>query len=415
MRLNNLIRTSVFVILLVSLMYSSHALGITPSRKVVDFTSDVQQEFSFDVVNSENKDIDLAIYSRGDFADYVLIEDNSIHLSAEQERTTLSYKVILPYSLRKPGYNLIEVVVEEKPSDSAKQTTIGGKVALVHQLILKSPYVGSFLTSRLTVNNPDFDQNVEFTFALFNEGSKDIGKIDVVVDVTDSNLQSIATDHYEFGSLSTGENKKETKVFSQKLLPGKYRVKATLTYENKIIVSDADFIVGSPVITIDAISSSNFRLGNINKMDVFVYNTWSEEIKNVFAEVCIKDSNRMYDVFKTISADVPSFSGNTLFGYWDTSNMLIGKYQAIVALKYNGKTTEKEFDIVVAPNEFRANSLITGGAITGKISSKNSSVSILLLAFVILILINALLLIYIRRKIPPTTPIQKFMMFFGFI
>ncbi len=403
----NFARTALFGVIMLALLSSTFALGISPSRKTIPFTSDLQQEIAFTVLNGENKDLDVIIYPRGELADYVLIEKSSLHIPASQRAAKVKYKINVPYSVRKPGINQLDIVVEEIPSDYEKQTVISGKVAVVHQLLLTSPYNGKYLRAMLTTNNPEEGKNLELSFALFNEGTKKIEAIKGEVTVLNSNFESIAQSNYDFDPLDFGESRKDVKTMYLNLHPGDYYVKANIKYEGRIINLDAAFTVGGSYIEIGGISSSNFKLGAINQLDVSVYNKISEEIKNVFGEIIVQDKNdKVYSIIKTISVDLLPNSGNNLFGYWDTSSLSLGIYDLLVKVRYGGRETQKEFEVKVLNDQIIASQAgISGRAVAQQKKSKDPIINILILSFVILMILNILLIIYIRKgRAPPQIP-----------
>ncbi|MEK6886851.1 MAG: hypothetical protein AABW88_03390 [Nanoarchaeota archaeon] len=403
----NKLKAAFFAVMLFTLVGSTFALGISPSRKVVSFTSDLQQELSFSILNGDNKDIDVIIYPRGELADYVLIEKSSMHLLASQKEVKVRYKINVPYSIRKPGTNTLEIVVEEVPSDYEKQTVISGKIAVVHQLLLNSPYNGKYLRTMLTTNNPEEGQNLELSFALFNEGTEKLDVLRGDVSVLNSNFESVAQSTYDFNPLDIGESRKDVKTMYLNLPPGDYYVKSNLKYEGRIINLDATFTVGGSYIEIGGISSSNFKLGEINQLDVSVYNKVSVEIKNVFGEIIVQDKNdKVYNIIKTISIDLLPNSGNNLFGYWDTSSLAIGVYDLLVKVKYSGREAQKEFEVKVLNDQIIASQVgISGRAVTQQTKSKDPIINILILSFVVLMILNVLLILYIRKgKNPPQIP-----------
>ena len=408
MKLTTLTKMVLVLIVLVSFMQSVDALGITPSKKIVDFNSDLQQEFTFRVVNSEHKDFDIIIYPRGELADYVLIERNSIHLSKDQKEAIVKYKINVPYEVRKPGTNTIEIVVEESASDYDQQTAVGGKIAVVHQLVLKSPFLGTYANVKFTANNPEADQGLAFTYMLYNDGTEDISEFNAELQIFDAQSQLISTTQYVFDGLEAGKRRKDVRVFTEALPPGDYYAKTTIFYEGKIVTAATSFTVGGSYIVIESIGSDQFTLGGINKIDVSVYNRISQEVENVFAEIIVKDDTKIYSVFKTISVSLSPFTGNTLFGYWDTSNIGAGTYDLAVTLRYLGRTTEKDFRISVSPTDFVASEVgISGSVVIGKTKGLDPTIAILIVAFIVLMIINVALLIYIRRGKKPPENIEK--------
>lgn len=404
MKREQLIKLTFFVILILGTINHAFALGVAPSKIIQDFSADLQQEFSFSILNGDNKDIDVIIYPRGDLADYVTIEKNSMHILASQKEVQVRYKVNIPYSVRKPGVNPIEVVVEETPSNYNQQTVIGGKLAVVHQLLLNAPYLGSYASLKFTANNPDSEENLVFAYTLFNEGSETIDKFHADLEVYDSNHVFIGTRSYDFNSLEPGAYRKEERNFDGTLTPGNYYALVRVLYNGKIMTEETAFTIGKPYIDINGIGSSNFKLGGINKIDISVYNNWFEILKDVSADISVKDKRgSVISIFKTLSIDVPAFTGNNLLGYWDTSGITAGDYVLSIVAHFNGKTSQRDFEIQVLPDQLLAKGVsLSGNVVAGKKSSLDSTVSILILAFIILMIVNVALIVYLRKgKRPP--------------
>lgn len=410
--MKNINKLLIFMILIVLTINSAFALGITPSRKIITFNDDLKEEVVFRIINNELKELDVHIYARGELAEYVEIEKELVHIPADQRETSIRYKIDAPYSARKPGVNVIEIVVEETASDSSKDTVIIGKLAVVHQLYLKAPFIGMYASAVFTSNNPE-DGNLQFTYTLFNDGTENIQGFTAELEVYDDELELIGKMNYEFGSLAPGQHMKEARAFNQMLPPGDYTAKTTISYEGKTILKETSFTSGGAYIEIEKIAAKDFRLGSINQLDFYLYNKFFREIKNVFAEVIVKDkNNKVHSIFKTVSADLPAFTGEEVIGYWDTKDISIGLYNMLVKVSYKGRTAEEEFEIKVLQDELIASKIgITGQVTAGKTKVQNPIIPILTLAFIILVIINILLVIYIRKKKKPPEPINSFIIF----
>jgi hypothetical protein len=395
----------IWFVLVIALIASVNALGVTPSRLIIDYKQDAQQEVSFRVVNSENRDMAVLIYPRGELARYVKLEKNVLFIPANQTEAIVNYVLNIPSESVKPGSNSLEIVIEEAASQYSQQVVLGGKIAVVHQLIVMAPYEGKYATLKFMAN-PSIDGELQqFTYTLFNEGKENIEEFKTELKIYDSGNKLVGTEEYKFESLAAGDYRKEVRIFNEELLPGSYRAVVKINYDGKIINADTAFTVGQPLIEIDAVASSEFRLGAINKVDLAVSNKWSETIKNVFAEIIVQDeNNKVHGIFKTISDDVGPFSGAVLFGYWDTENIFPGNYNLLVKTHYGGRATEKEFKIYVTNDELISSNSISGRAVSPKSNRGKSAVPVLILAFIVLIVANILLIRHIRkgRNQPPS-------------
>jgi hypothetical protein len=61
------------------------AIGITPARTTMDFSSNYQKNVSFSVVNSEKKDMSVVFYVRGDLKDYVKLNTEYAEFKSNEE------------------------------------------------------------------------------------------------------------------------------------------------------------------------------------------------------------------------------------------------------------------------------------------------------------------------------------------
>ncbi|HME87033.1 MAG TPA: hypothetical protein VKE88_01335 [Candidatus Nanoarchaeia archaeon] len=392
---------SLSLVVLVAILSSQVvAFGLTPSRKIIDFTPELQQSIEFRIVNSEHKDFDVVIYPRGELSEYVAINKKVMHIAADQGEVIVSYTLSLPYELRKPGQNLIEIIVEETPSNPNEQTAVAGRIALVHQLIIKSPYLGAYVSGHLSANNPSLGEPVDFSFALFNEGNEDVDELHATIEVFSEAFELLGSQEYTFAQLVQGEQRKEVTRFDKQLPPGNYHAVAHVFYGGKTISLETPFAIGGPFVEIESIGSSQFILGRINQLDIAVHNQWSQEMKNVYAEVTVSDSRgSVKSIFKTLNSNIPPLMGATMYGYWDTTDLAAGSYNLLVSLKYNGLVSEKEFLAEILPDQLSVRSTsLTGRATTGKSNKMDLSLSFLVISIIILIIINLSLLLYLKRR-----------------
>ncbi len=406
MKRQNILRFVLFMILLVSLFQSVHALGVSPARRIEKF-ADGPQTFSFKIINSKHQDFDAIIYAQGDLAKYVTLEKNNVHVSPNNDEITIQYTVDVPQSERKPGNSMIDIIIEETSGGTG--ATVSGKLSVTHQLVLKSPYTGSYASAKFSINSPDSSKDLMFTFALANEGTEKITEFTADVELIDADGHSVAKNSYTLAGLEIGEERKDKRAFDQELLPGNYHVTAKIQYSGKVLSQEADFVIGGAKINVENIGSNNFQLGRINEINVSLFNDWSEPIDNVFAEVIIKDKEeRVYGIFKTVSASLQPFTGATVFGYWNTKDIAVGNYIASVRANYVGKTSQEDFDLTILPDEFRS-SLLLSGNVVAKGTHKSSSpiTPILALSFIVLLIVNIVLFLRARKnrnQPPPISP-----------
>ena len=161
---------------------------------------------------------------------------------------------------------------------------------------------------------------------------------------------------------------------------------------------EKDFMYGSIKIDILAISLDNFNLGAVVPFNILVRNLWGEPIKDVFAEIIIKDKSSIISQFKTITVDsIMPLSYKNITGYWDSRNVAVGDYVMDIIIHYGNKVSINSFNISVSVDDARIN---TAGKVTTKLdkgSDSNISISTLTVLVLLLIIINVSLFYYIKR------------------
>ena len=80
----------VFVFVLISINFVS-AFGITPAQKIFDYNPDSEQTHSFQIVNSENKRVNLVILPQGELAGNIALSHYYVTLTPETPSLTVTY------------------------------------------------------------------------------------------------------------------------------------------------------------------------------------------------------------------------------------------------------------------------------------------------------------------------------------
>src|SRR3989344_6074173 len=78
------------------------ALGITPGRTTIDFSPGLEKEIKFDILNSENKNMNVAFAIQSETEDEKIIslDNNVAHFNSEENSKTFSYKIKLPSDMK---------------------------------------------------------------------------------------------------------------------------------------------------------------------------------------------------------------------------------------------------------------------------------------------------------------------------
>jgi len=409
----------VMILLVLVLLPQITALGVAPSREVVEYST-VQKTITVSVINTNHKDMRIAIYPQGDLSEYVTIDTPTIFIKAEEAEKEFTYTIALPANMD-PGRHELDIVVLELPQtfidsdsntivteeqaivfkDKEKGSLIGATTAIIHQLFINVPYPGKFAEGQLYVSSGNLEEPVTFTMSVFNRGEEDITAIGRVRILGPTN-EEIASLQSESKKIGPKEEASLIVQWTSAENPGLYHVEAIVNYDDKQFTLKRNFNVGKHQISIKDIDVQDFRLGDIAKLDIEVENEWNQKMENVYAMIRVLDeAGSLVTQFSTSSISINPQSTDVIHGYWETQGLSIGTYTLNVVLHYGTQQVEKFFETVVSLDEVNIKSFSKiGGQVVTKESG--SGMSMLIIIVVVLVLINIGWFVYLRRKKPAT-------------
>mgnify|MGYP001420552066 CR=1 FL=1 len=83
-----LLRIFLIGLLLLSIIAAASSLGVTPGRKIIDFSPNQEKELSFKIINSEDRQINLMIIVNGDLNNSFSINRNLVSIKPKEENIT---------------------------------------------------------------------------------------------------------------------------------------------------------------------------------------------------------------------------------------------------------------------------------------------------------------------------------------
>lgn len=392
--MRKIINVMLLIFLATAMLSSVYAFGILPSRQVVDFKDDIDQTFSFKIINSEHRDFELKIYPRGELSEYVKIKKDKLKIKSDEESLVVEIKANIPYSERKPGMNTINIVVEEVPTEISSTTAVVAKLAVPHQLVLNAPVEGKYLSAAIT---SDTTNNVKLTVLLSNDGPEEISKTVVEIQILDENKKIAYSTKKTFERLSAGKRISQIITVDKEIPVGRYTLFSRIKYADKTIEQLEPLVVGKPYIEIEGIGANKFVLGGINEIEVSAYNVWAYELVTSGTIFVFDENNKEIATFNLAKKLIPPFEGKMMSGYWDTKSVKEGNYTMLVQLKYEDNSNEKKFDIQVSKSGMTSMAGISGSAVEGK-NKGAPSLLVLFIVIVILIIINIFLIKYLRKN-----------------
>lgn len=393
---------SAFVSVLLGILLVSNvlALGITPGGTTYMFEPNAEKTFSFSVVNSEHKDLDLSIIIRGDLNNSISLSENKFKMAAGEADRRINVILKMPNELS-PGTHISDIVVTESQNRTNNGNTfLGTSIGVVTQIYVIVPYPGKYLVASLNVIGPDENGNILFVFPVINRGEENIEKARVAADIYDSQGKLVAAVNTDEQSIAHSQRGELIGKLSQNLSLGNYRMSAIIYYDGQTLSMDKTFSIGEPLIELNDMKVQDFNLGGIAKFEMTVENKWSEEIKGAYSRMMVYNSYG--EVLAEISSppqDIPPLSKAVLVSYWDSSGAGKAVYDAVLSLNYEGKSNEKKFKLDVEDNEINiigVNYVVSGEASSG---GDNKIIWILLVVIVVLAIINTLWFMLLRKRL----------------
>ena len=388
--------------MLAAMSMQAHALGLSPARTDVDFEPDKTKDYTISIINNERKDMKLVAFVEGDLSDLVKIDKKMIVISKDEYTKAFTFSLKTPKKLEKAGINEIPISILELPEGSQGEEDIakvGSTVEVVHQIRINVPYPGVYaeVTDVYVMTSPD-NKHVQFTMPVFNKGSAKLDNIKGIIEIYDLEGKLIGSVETNTMALNPKEEGKITAQFLTHDRRRRYHAKINVMYAGKTISLEKDFFIGTEMIEISGVSVDKFTLGGIAKFNIFLNSKWNQLIKDIYAEVEIKDSqNRQLTKFKTSSIDMDPSSAGLLNAYWDTANVNPGTYTMHVILYYTRIATDRLFTLDVGFNSIKIWEGATGAVVSGGDTINNAKSPLLVIAVTALIVMNIVILILFYR------------------
>lgn len=392
-------KLAIWILLMILLVSSVNALGVTPGRINLNFESGAEHMVAVKVINSEKKAGEASITAEGELSKYMELTETKINFAEDEQEKTVTYKLMLPKSFDKPGLKEGKLVISQLPKELNGELTIGALVSVVSQVRVQVPYPDKYAEADFTVQA---EKNLaKLHIVVKNLGENKLenvkGTITIIKDGIDISKKETSLGGAEtYGKLEMldiwyGDN-------------GDYQAIATVDYDGKLIGFEREFSIGTLVNAL-GVSVDKFTLGEIIELGILIENGHSNNVK-VNAKLLLKDEfgNIVVDI-ESNALDLNSKKQNTAKLYWNTKDLAIGTYTGTLILNYNNKIVEKpvRIDVYLDRLDVKLES-ISGFAVAEQPSRTDYGVwlpILFVLIVVVLILIvwtNVRLMKYMRKK-----------------
>src|SRR3989344_127084 len=391
-------RKIVLCLCLFLLLPFASSFGVTPAQRIFDYQPGTEQKYSFEVMNSESKNINLKIVSKGELNGSVTLSTQSILFTPDISSVRVEYTVRVPAGLA-PGRHIADILVVETEGASGEETYIGAIVGIVTKVVIDVPYPGKYLESALSIDNRK-NGEVVFTIPVVSKGELDIENARAKIDILSPDgkkVTSISTNEVSVPSLERREL--YAALDTSAIASGTYQAVAKVSYDKSSLDLEKEFFVGTGGLSIKniAVDTKDFKLGGIAKFEFLVENKLNIPAEEVYVLMQVFDSGgKAFSESKSATYDIDAFGSKEVVAFWDTEDVKAGKYDTKVFIYSAQEPIEAQLTLDVSENNIII--IGTGYAIS---SSKGGSslVTILIIVIVVLVLLNLVWFLVLRRKI----------------
>lgn len=398
---------TVFIAVLIILMSNLVlALGIGPSRQYMSFAPGQKIQGELVIINDAKADFKAAVYVEGDLSEHVRILKPLVDVAATDHLKRVTYEIDFPISPPKPGEHELKLIVRQFPPEAkvGGDTTISASMAVMSQIIVKVPFPGKYADGRLFVTGADNDdQPTKFTINIQNFGTEDIQDAHATIEVFTPSWEKIGEVQTQSIAIKSKQESKVAAEWKTEAEKGTYRAVATVHFDDKQFRLEQMFDLGTFMIDVSDISVEKFRLGDVAKFDILLFNSWNTKIDDVYVEMIVEDSKgRKMTESKTAAVTIPPHEGEQLEAYWYTEGAAPGIYTVKLIVHYAGRITQKEYDFEVSTNSITQLGAV-GQAVAAEeqedMTSQGVIILLILIVLVLLIGMNIVWFYYLSKKI----------------
>ena len=387
-------RIMLTILITLVLLSSVNALGVAPSKKIIDFSPGKIIEGELIIINNQNEDFTAHISVDGMLQKYINFSLNDIKVTSTQDSIIVPYVIKLPNIQLPGGEHESEIIIfQEKES----RDQISAQFAVISRWILAVPLSGKSVDSNIFIGETTPGELVEFSVPIKNTGLEDLTNLYATFEIRQGG-RLIGSAKSDFIDLKSSEQKKVTGHWQTPLRKARFTLSVTVYYGDKVQVLERDFTIGKPYLSLTNLLIESFDLGEPAHMKAYVYNDWIDPVTDVSLKASISTQGVIKESAEssTFSIDAQREESTDLF--FTTENLEKGNYTINLDIRSNHETffTKKSLEIT----EQGAN-LGKVAAYTGNVVNTDLNVgrdTILIVTIIILIGLNLYWVVRMKKR-----------------
>tara|TARA_Y100000034_G_scaffold111948_1_gene145507 strand:- start:1109 stop:2221 length:1113 start_codon:yes stop_codon:yes gene_type:complete len=339
-------------VVLLFLFESVFAIGIGPSKEIIDFEPNLEKKIEYYVINQDIAPVNVLVYKRGDLMNIIELENQTFEIGMDGTKV-FDVLLKLPSSLP-PGNNEVQIVASQLPGgDDDSGTVVTSLVNVVARLIIKVPYEDQYLKANIGVSDVKLGENVFVDLNLENLGLEDIDNYIGEIKIFDSSKKMLGSSDISGNLLSGESNSKQIEIEIDETFSGKHFAELSIDYSGKNVFDNTSFMIGNVFIEILDYPKEVY-FGEISSYEIKIKSNWNEDINDAYAQLDIGEKS-----FKSEDFNIGKWEEKIVKFYVDMNNIEVGNYPAILSLHYEDTSTIEEFEISVVKKS--SNLYIYGG------------------------------------------------------
>ena len=396
----NLLKFIFGILLVVLSAQYALAFGMTPAEIIGGYSPGSTSTYSLEIVNTDKVDSEFVILVTGELNESISTDSVSFSMLSSELSKKVSFTFNSPTKL-KPGKHSADINVLQIPkSSSPKGTMVNSIIGLTLKFNIDVPYPGKYAEASLNV--ADNAGSISFIIPLSNKGDLDISRAKGLVDIytpLNEKIISLSTNEVE---ITHGQWAELSVTWDTKDVPaGRYRAVAAVLYDEETTTVEKEFSVGETILDLKHVEVNDFSLGGIAKFEFLVESVWSEIVPGAYIQMQVfNDAGEVMADFKSATYDVSPFENKLLVSFWDTEGVRTGTYDATAFVRFGKQSLQHDFKLEVSDKDI---TIVGIGYVikerSGKSSGSSSLVIILITIVSILVLLNLVWFLILRKKL----------------
>lgn len=324
------LKTIIWIITIILLITNVLAIGVGPVKTIIEFTPNLETQYSIDIYNTDNKNFEAILTLEGELKEYIEINSNTIIFTEEERSKKAFFNVSFPRDIP-PGTYTGKLRILE--SNSQSEGTITASLSVVHNIILEVPKHGKYLKATIEQTNKNINVNIE------NIGLNEIKALKVI------NTFSSSKDNFSY--TNERANFLPDEVFNYNInlndKTGSYTLETKFEYDELTKKKTQRIKLGEIELQITNLETNNFKLGEIGSFITSINSNWNEKIK-IRAEIDVMKDDELIETIKGPDELIDKTLNTTLF--WDTTNYQQDNYNLIIKTIHEEEVINtREYDI----------------------------------------------------------------------